>query len=93
LRIYSITIIPVSMWVAQWIWIYIEGKQAVFIKQTTIGAILSLLSGAILIPIFNLKGAALSAVLSQFTAYIFVIYFIDKKLFHIQFNFFKLPQF
>jgi PST family polysaccharide transporter len=87
LSIHIFTIIPIFMSAGQNLWIYIEGKSALFLKQNLIGGAVSLLLNPYLIKEFGIVGAALGAVVAQTCAMMFANFFLDRKLFSLQFGF------
>lgn len=84
LNIYIFTNIPIFLGVTQSLWMINKKKSHLSIIQTMSGAVMSIVGNLILIPIYGLKGAAFSAVISQLTSVILINYVFEKKLFLMQ---------
>jgi O-antigen/teichoic acid export membrane protein len=87
LKIYILTNIPVFLGVGQGLWLINKGKSHLAIMQTIAGAIASVLTNLILLPIWGIKGAAIAAVISYSISAIFINLLISRKLFMLQFGF------
>lgn len=84
LNIYILTIIPVFLGVAQNLWILNEGKSYLVLLQTSLGAIFSIITNLLLIPILGLQGAAIAAVTSQCISAVLINLIFSRKLFRMQ---------
>ena len=84
LQIIIFTNLFINMGVAQSLWILNEGKSKLAMYRTFIGAIVCIVSNMILIPIYGIYGAAVSAVLAQIFSTIISNIFISKKIFVLQ---------
>ncbi len=84
LQIYVFTNIPIFLGIAQSIWIINFRKTNIIMLQTLMGAISSVIGNLSLIPIYGLKGAAITAVLSQLISAVLINVFFSKKIFFMQ---------
>ena len=87
LSIHILTIIPIFMSAGQNLWIYIEKKSKLFLQQSIVGCMVSLILNSFLIKYNGIIGAAISSVVAQCCALIFINYFFERKLFNLQFGY------
>lgn len=87
LNIYIFTNIPVFLGVGQGLWFINKGKAHFALIQTITGALFSVLTNLIFLPIYGAEGAALAAVISYSISAIFINLLISRKLFMLQFGF------
>ena len=71
---------------AQSRWIVNEGKGIIQTYQTLVGAFTALTLNYVLIPIYGITGAAITAVLSYAMAGVFSNIFLAPKIFRMQFG-------
>lgn len=74
----------INMGVAQSMWILNEGKSKLSLYKTIAGAVVCLIANFILIPHFGIMGAAISAVLAQFSSTILVNIVLSRNVFILQ---------
>ncbi|MFM5787853.1 flippase [Aeromonas veronii] len=74
----------INMGVAQSLWILNEGKSTLSLYKTVIGAVICLISNFVLIPKLGITGAAISAVLAQFSSAILANVFLCRHIFYLQ---------
>ncbi|MFM5343121.1 flippase [Aeromonas veronii] len=74
----------INMGVAQSLWILNEGKSKLSLYKASIGAVVCMTANLILIPRLGIVGAAISAVLAQFSATIFSNIFLCRNIFILQ---------
>lgn len=86
LKILIFTIIPVFLGLGQGLWIFNEKKSSLYLKQTVVGLLFSIPLNFILIKYYGIQGAAISAVISNSMSAILVNFFLEKKLFFLQFS-------
>lgn len=86
LKILIFTIIPIFLGLGQGLWIFNEKKSSLYLKQTVIGLLFSIPLNFILIKYYGIQGAAISAVVSYSMSAILVNFFLEKKLFFLQFS-------
>ncbi|HIF9415870.1 TPA: flippase [Photobacterium damselae] len=84
LQIIVFTNIFINMGVAQSLWILNEGRSKLAMYRTFIGAIICVTSNMVLIPIYGIYGAAVSAVLAQLFSTTISNVFISKEIFTLQ---------
>ncbi len=71
---------------AQSLWIVNEGKGIIQTYQTLVGAFTALILNYLLIPLYGINGAAVTAVLSYAMAGVFSNIFLAPKIFRMQFG-------
>lgn len=86
LKILIFTIIPIFLGLGQGLWIFNEKKSSLYLKQTVIGLSFSIPLNFILIKYYGIQGAAISAVIAHSTSAILVNFFLERKLFFLQFS-------
>lgn len=84
LAIVIFTNLFINMGVAQSLWILNEGKSKLSLCKTIIGAIVCLTANFILVPKLGINGAAISAVLAQFSSTIFANVILCRNIFILQ---------
>lgn len=84
LNIYILTNIPIFLGVAQSLWLLNQRRSYISVIQTLSGAVISICGNLLLLPIFGLKGAAISAVTSQIFSAMLINGFFSKELFLMQ---------
>jgi len=84
LNIYVLTSIPVFMGVAQGLWLLNQRRSDLAIIQTFSGAVISLVGNLVLLPIWGIKGAAVTAVLAQTVSCFLVNGIFARELFMMQ---------
>ncbi|WP_071821161.1 polysaccharide biosynthesis C-terminal domain-containing protein [Providencia stuartii] len=84
LTIIVFTNIFINMGVAQSLWIVNERKSKLSLYKTIIGAVVCIVSNIILIPLYGIIGAAISAVLAQFFSAVFANIFLSRKILILQ---------
>ncbi|EJD6477300.1 flippase [Providencia rettgeri] len=84
LTIVIFTNLFINMGVAQSLWIVNEGKSKLSLYKTVMGAIVCIIANIILIPIYGIIGAAISAVLAQAVSALISNVFLSKKILLIQ---------
>ena len=85
LKLHSISNIFLFMGVAQSMWIVNERRSKLSLLKTFTGAIVCIVSNAILIPAFGIKGAAISAILAQATSAVLSNILFAPEAFRMQF--------
>lgn len=84
LSIFIFTNIPVFLGVGQNAWLLNENKAKLLLLQTVCGSIVSVILNLFFIPLYGIKGAAYSALISQTVSCIVVNFFVERKLFYYQ---------
>lgn len=84
LTIIVFTNLFINMGVAQSLWIVNEGKSKLSLYKTIMGAITCLVSNIILIPLYGIIGAAISAVLAQMVSTILSNILLSRTIFKLQ---------
>ncbi|MEZ9667161.1 flippase [Vibrio breoganii] len=84
LKIFIFTNIFINMGVAQSLWILNEGKSKISFYKTLFGALVCVTLNYFLIPVYGIIGAAISAVLSQFSSTVLINFFICRDIFLLQ---------
>lgn len=74
----------INMGVAQSLWIVNEGKSKISLYKTIMGAITCIISNVILIPLYGIIGAAISAVLSQMISTTLSNVFLSRRILKLQ---------
>lgn len=89
LSIHVLTNISVFLGVGQGVWIINYKKSKLFLIQTLVGGVISIVLNMIFIPLFGISGAAMSATLSFFSSAILTNFFIERELFKLQIGLIK----
>ncbi|QWD98811.1 flippase [Polynucleobacter sp. MG-5-Ahmo-C2] len=84
LNIYVLTNIPIFLGVVQGLWFVNNKKPHLALLQTISGALFSIFGNLLLIPVFGLKGAALTAVIAQLISAVLINFIFSRKLFYMQ---------
>src|SRR6218665_944934 len=84
LSIHMLSNIPLSLGTGSTIWIILERRQNQNLIKTILGSIVSIVLNSILIPHFELVGAAITTVMTHLVATLVINFFIDKQLFFLQ---------
>lgn len=87
LDIYVLTCIPIFMGVGQGLWLLNERKQNLYLIQTIFGVIVAVVTNLILLPIWGIVGAAITAVVTQICSCFFINALFQRNLFLLQFGF------
>nr|WP_276614098.1 flippase [Pectobacterium aquaticum] len=84
LSIIVFTNLFINMGVAQSLWIVNEGKSKISLYKTIMGAITCIISNVVLIPLYGITGAAVSAVLSQMISTTLSNVFLSRRILKLQ---------
>lgn len=86
LSIVIFTNLFINMGVAQSLWILNEGKSKLSLYKTLLGALVCIFANLMLIPVFGITGAAISALLAQFSSTILANVFLSRTILRLQFK-------
>ncbi|QCJ72092.1 hypothetical protein C9446_19560 [Providencia heimbachae] len=86
LTIIVFTNLFINMGVAQSLWIVNERKSKLSLYKTIMGAIVCIISNIILIPLYGIIGAAISAVLAQAVSAVFSNIILSRRILIMQFK-------
>ena len=89
MQIYAFTLIPIFLGVGQGLWAVTENKSKVILINSLAGLVSSLVLNLILIPLYGIKGAAISTVISYFISAILMNLITAPEFFKIQIGFTK----
>jgi O-antigen/teichoic acid export membrane protein len=84
LNIYVFTNAPIFLGVVQGLWFINHKKPHLALLQTISGALFSIFGNLLLIPVFGLKGAALTAVIAQLISSVLINFIFWRELFYLQ---------
>lgn len=84
LNIYVLTCIPVFMGVGQGLWLLNERKSYLSPIQTVTGAVVSIITNLVLIPLWGIEGAAITAVIAQISSCFLINGIFARNLFVMQ---------
>jgi PST family polysaccharide transporter len=84
LNIYVLTCIPVFMGVGQGLWLLNERKSYLSPIQTVTGAVVSIITNLMLIPLLGIEGAAIAAVMAQISSCFLINSIFTRNLFVMQ---------
>jgi PST family polysaccharide transporter len=87
LNIYVLTCIPIAMGLGQGLWLLNERKSYLAPIQTIFGALVSVLTNFLLIPVWGIEGAAVAAVVSQLSSCFLINSIFARNLFVMQMGF------
>lgn len=87
LNIYVFTCIPIAMGLGQGLWLLNERKSYLSPLQTITGAVVSVATNLVFIPLWGVEGAAIAAVLSQVSSCFLVNSIFARNLFVMQMGF------
>ncbi|WP_161491164.1 flippase [Polynucleobacter campilacus] len=87
LNIYVLTCIPVFMGVGQGLWLLNERKSYLSPIQTVTGAVVSIITNLMFIPLWGIEGAAVAAVIAQLSSCFLINSIFARNLFVIQMGF------
>jgi PST family polysaccharide transporter len=84
LNIYVLTCIPVFMGVGQGLWLLNERKSYLSPIQTVTGAVVSIITNLVCIPLWGIEGAAIAAVVAQLSSCFLINSIFARNLFAMQ---------
>ena len=84
LNIYVLTCIPVFMGVGQGLWLLNERKSYLSPIQTVTGAVVSIITNLVCIPLWGIEGAAVAAVIAQLSSCFLINSIFARNLFVMQ---------
>ena len=84
LNIYVLTCIPVFMGVGQGLWLLNERKSYLSPIQTVTGAVVSIITNLMFIPLWGIEGAAIAAVIAQLSSCFLINSIFARNLFVMQ---------
>ncbi len=87
LNIYVLTCIPIFMGLGQGLWLLNERKSYLAPLQTITGAVVSIITNLIFLPLWGIEGAAVAAVLSQVSSCFLINSIFSRDLFVMQMGF------
>lgn len=87
LNIYVFTCIPIAMGLGQGLWLLNERKSYLSLFQTITGAVVSVATNLVFIPLWGVEGAAIAAVISQVSSCFLVNSIFARNLFVMQMGF------
>jgi PST family polysaccharide transporter len=84
IMIYIFSILSINLGVAQGLWILNESKSIISLYKTLIGALVCVVGNLILLPKIGIKGAAVTSILSMFSAGILSNIFFARNIMKMQ---------
>lgn len=91
LNIYVLTTIPIYMGIGQGLWLLNERKSYLALIQTITGAIVSIITNLVFLPLWGIEGAAVAALLSQIASCFLINGVFARNLFLMQLGIFRNP--